>query len=243
MTRMPALFVGHGSPMNAIEDNAFRQAWAAAARAMPTPTAVLCISAHWETSGVAVSSSDRPETIHDFYGFPDELFAVEYPAPGDPDLCATLAALVKSAPVALDPDRGLDHGAWSVLRAMYPDADVPVVQLCLDTRRPAAFHYALGRELAALRERGRPDARQRQRRPQPRDDRLSPPRGLRLGRSVRRGGRKRILARDHAALVAYEALAPRRRSRFRRPSTTCRCSTSWLSRTTTNPQGSSTPIR
>jgi 4,5-DOPA dioxygenase extradiol len=206
MPRMPALFVGHGSPMNAIDDNADRRAWAAAARAIPKPAAVLCVSAHWETAGVAVSASARPETIHDFYGFPDELFAVEYPAPGDPDLCRTIAETVKGAPIALDPDRGLDHGAWSVLCAMYPDADVPVVQLSLDTRRPAAFHYALGLELAPLREQG----------------------VLILGSGNlvhnlgvidfrRRAGydwavrfdqvvRQRILARDHAALVAYEAL-------------------------------------
>ena len=206
MARMPALFVGHGSPMNAIEDNAFRRAWAAAARAIPRPKAVLCVSAHWETGGVAVSGSDRPETIHDFYGFPDALFAVEYPAPGDPALGRTVAATVNGAPVALDADRGLDHGAWSVLCAMYPDADVPVVQLSLDTRRPAAFHYALGRELAPLRDQG----------------------VLVLGSGNivhnlgiidfrRRAGYdwavrfdqalcERILARDHAALVAYETL-------------------------------------
>jgi len=206
MTRMPALFLGHGSPMNAIDDNPFRRAWAAAARAMPRPSAVVCVSAHWENPGVAVSRSDRPETIHDFSGFPDELFAVEYPAPGDPALCETLAALVKSAPVAFDPDRGLDHGAWSVLRSMYPDADVPVVQLSLDTRHLPAFHYALGRELAPLRERGvlilgsgnvvhnlaMIDFRRRA--------------GYDWAARFDETLRKRILAQDHAALVAYESL-------------------------------------
>jgi 4,5-DOPA dioxygenase extradiol len=208
MTRMPALFVGHGSPMNAIEDNAFRRAWTAAARAIPKPRAVLCVSAHWETAGVAVTGSDRPETIHDFFGFPDELFAVEYAAPGDTALCRSVGALVKGAPVALDPDRGLDHGAWSVLCAMYPDADVPVVQLSLDTRRSAAFHYALGRELAPLRD----------------QDVLVLGSGnmvhnLGLIDFRRRGGydwavrfdqalRERILDRDHAALVDFEALDP-----------------------------------
>ncbi len=203
---MPALFVGHGSPMNAIEDNAYRRAWVSAARAIPRPKAVLCVSAHWETAGVAVSGSDRPETIHDFYGFPDELFAVEYPAPGDPVLCERLVPLVKSAPVALDPDRGLDHGAWSVLCAMYPDADVPVVQLSLDRRRPAAFHYALGRELAPLRDQGILvlgsgnmvhnlgviDFRRRA--------------GYDWAVRFDQALRARILARDHAALVAYETL-------------------------------------
>ena len=154
MARMPALFIGHGSPMNAIEDNAYWRSWAAAARALPKPRAVLCVSAHWETAGVAVTASERPETIHDFYGFPKELFAVRYPAPGDPSLCRETAAIGKGAAVELDPERGLDHGAWSVLGAMYPEADVPVVQLSLDTRRPASFHYALGRELAPLREQG-----------------------------------------------------------------------------------------
>lgn len=205
---MPALFVGHGSPMNAIEDNAYRRAWAAAARAIPKPTSILCISAHWETAGPAVSGSQWPETIHDFYGFPDALFSIRYPAPGDPALCRAIAALAKSAPIALDPERGLDHGAWSVLRAMYPDADVPVVQLSLDTRRPAAFHYALGRELSPLRDRGVLvlgsgnmihnlgiiDVRRRDG-----DDWA-----VRLDRTLR----ERILARDHAALVDYPSLDP-----------------------------------
>lgn len=151
---MPALFVGHGSPMNALEDNAFTRGWAAAAHAMPKPAAVLCVSAHWETRGVELTAAELPETIHDFFGFPDELFAKEYPAPGNPELARAVADLVASAPVELDVRRGLDHGAWSVLTAMYPDAHIPVVQLSLDTGRPPAFHYALGRELAPLRDRG-----------------------------------------------------------------------------------------
>ena len=206
MARMPALFIGHGSPMNAIEDNAYRRAWAASARAIARPRAVLCISAHWETAGVAVSGSDRPETIHDFYGFPDELFAVEYPAPGDPALCRAIAALVTGAPIALDPDRGLDHGAWSVLCAMYPNADVPVVQLSLDRRRPAAFHYALGRALAPLRDQGvlilgsgnvvhnlgMIDFGRRE--------------GFEWANRFDEAVRARIQARDHAALVDYGCL-------------------------------------
>jgi 4,5-DOPA dioxygenase extradiol len=151
---MPALFVGHGSPMNAIEDNAFHRSWLELGRQLPRPRAILCVSAHWQTHGTAVSSAAQPATIHDFYGFPRELFAVRYPAPGDPALAARVAALVTGVPVGLDPERGLDHGAWSVLRALYPAADVPVLQLSLDARRPGAWHYALGRELTALRDEG-----------------------------------------------------------------------------------------
>lgn len=150
--RMPALFLGHGSPMNAIEENEFSLGWRAAAARCPKPKAVLCVSAHWETPGVAATASERPETIHDFYGFPQQLFAVQYPAPGDAALAARVVGKVPDA--LLDSIRGLDHGAWSVLRAMYPDAGVPVVQLSLDTQRPGPWHYALARELAGLREEG-----------------------------------------------------------------------------------------
>jgi len=149
---MPALFVGHGSPMNAIEENEFHLGWRAVAARCPKPKAVLCVSAHWETPGAVVTASDLPETIHDFYGFPEALFNVQYPAPGDAALAARIAARLPSA--GLDSMRGLDHGAWSVLRAMYPDADVPVVQLSLDTQQPGPWHYALARGLAGLREEG-----------------------------------------------------------------------------------------
>ena len=151
---LPAVFVGHGSPMNAIEDNEFHRGWAQAARLWPRPRAILCVSAHWETRGTAVSAGRRPETIHDFYGFPKALFDVTYEAPGDPVLAKAVASMIKGAKVALDEDQGLDHGAWSVLRAMYPKADVPVVQLSLDVSRPASFHYGLGAELSPLREQG-----------------------------------------------------------------------------------------
>jgi 4,5-DOPA dioxygenase extradiol len=206
--RMPALFVGHGSPMNAIEESEFRRGWAQAARRMPRPAAVLCVSAHWETRGVRVTAGQRPETIHDFYGFPRELFEVTYPAPGDPDLARRVARLVTSAEVIPDSERGLDHGSWSVLLAMYPQADVPVVQLSLDMTRPAAFHHALGRELAPLRDEGV----------------LVIGSGdivhnLRLADFGHDGGydwalrfdaevRGRILAGDHDSLIAYETLGP-----------------------------------
>jgi 4,5-DOPA dioxygenase extradiol len=151
---MPVLFLGHGSPMNAIEDNAWRRGWGEIARRLPRPKAILCVSAHWETRGARVTASATPETIHDFYGFPKALFDVRYPAPGDPELAARVATLVTSEPVQLDPGRGLDHGAWSVLIAMYPGADVPVVQLGMDTRLPGSHHLALARQLAPLRDEG-----------------------------------------------------------------------------------------
>jgi 4,5-DOPA dioxygenase extradiol len=138
--------------MNAIERNEFHQGWESLARRLPRPQAILCISAHWETQGAQVTAADRPATIHDFYGFPQALFDVRYPAPGDPALAARVAGLVRSETVHLDAERGLDHGAWSVLIAMYPDADIPVVQLGMDTGRPGTHHYALARQLAPLRD-------------------------------------------------------------------------------------------
>lgn len=152
--RLPALFLGHGSPMNAIEDNPWRRAWAQAGQRLPRPRAILCISAHWETRGVAVSASPAPPTIHDFGGFPQALFDVQYPAPGDPALAARVAGLLAPEPVRQDPARGMDHGAWGVLAPMYPQADIPVVQLSLDRTKPNAWHYEAGRRLAPLRDEG-----------------------------------------------------------------------------------------
>lgn len=153
---MPVLFIGHGNPMNAIEDTAFSSAWSAAATAIPRPKAILCVSAHWETEGTFVTSMKSPKTIHDFYGFPDALYQVQYPAPGSPELAERVRQAASSADVKLDDGYswGLDHGAWSVLRRMYPGADIPVVQLSLDRTRPPRFHYELGAELAALRNEG-----------------------------------------------------------------------------------------
>ena len=152
--RMPALFVGHGSPMNALEDNAYTRGWQDAARRIPQPRAIVCVSAHWETRGTYVSGTPTPETIHDFYGFPKALFDVRYPAPGDPALAEQIGQMVKNANVHIDTEWGLDHGAWSVLRIMYPQADIPVLQLSLDTTQPGNFHYTLGKELAPLRDDG-----------------------------------------------------------------------------------------
>ncbi len=151
---MPALFIGHGSPMNTIEDNAFRQSWQRLGPTLPKARAILCISAHWETIGIAITASPAPNTIHDFYGFPKALFDVQYPAPGQPELARQIARLLEPEKVHLDTERGLDHGAWSVLQPMYPAADIAVLQLSLDRTRDAASHYALAKKLQPLREQG-----------------------------------------------------------------------------------------
>jgi len=154
MKRAPVLFVGHGSPMHALADNAFTRALARLGREVGRPKAVLCVSAHWLTEGTRATAMEKPRTIHDFYGFPAELGTIEYPAPGSPAVAA-LAREALGGAVKLDQaDWGLDHGAWAVLRHMYPDAGVPVVQLSVDIARPGAHHLALGRKLAALREKG-----------------------------------------------------------------------------------------
>jgi len=152
--RMPALFIGHGSPMNAIEDNEFSRAWAEVGRSIPKPKAILCISAHWETLGTRVTAMERPRTIHDFHGFPKPLFDMEYPAPGNPALARLIREQVVDMPITLDYEWGLDHGAWSVLCRMFPLADIPVVQLSLDRTKPPAFHYGLGKSLREFRNRG-----------------------------------------------------------------------------------------
>jgi 4,5-DOPA dioxygenase extradiol len=152
---MPVVFLGHGSPMNAIEDNEFRRAWQQLGLRLPKPKSILCVSAHWETRGVYVGGAERPDTIHDFSGFPRAVFDVRYPAPGDPALARRVAELLEpSARAHVDATRGLDHGAWSVLQPMYPDADVPVVQLSLSILQPGAWHYDLARQLDPLRDEG-----------------------------------------------------------------------------------------
>ena len=153
---MPALFIGHGNPMNAIEESIYAAAWREVAATIPRPTAILCVSAHWETEGTFVTAMPQPKTIHDFYGFPDALYQVQYPAPGSPELAGRVSDLVKSTAVRLDDGYswGLDHGAWSVLRRMYPLADIPTMQLSLDRSQHPRFHYDLGSELQALRREG-----------------------------------------------------------------------------------------
>lgn len=151
---LPVFFFGHGSPMNAVEQNEFSKEWARIGNSMMKPNAILCISAHWLTRGTFVTGMEHPKTIHDFGGFPQELFDVQYPAPGSPQLAAEVQQLVQAAQVGLDEDWGLDHGCWSVVKHLYPDADVPVIQLSIDYGKPAAYHYALAKELAALRKKG-----------------------------------------------------------------------------------------
>lgn len=152
--RMPVLFLGHGNPMNAIEENAFTAGFRAMAREIPRPQAILCVSAHWETRGTWVTAMERPRTIHDFSGFPKALYEVQYPAPGSPALAAETKDLLAGTSVGLDQRWGLDHGAWSVVKHLYPEADVPVVQLSLDRDMSAEQHYALARRLAPLRDKG-----------------------------------------------------------------------------------------
>lgn len=149
--KMPVLFVGHGNPMNAIEDNPFTRAWREIGEISPKPRAILCISAHWETWGSAVTAMKQPRTIHDFGGFPQALYAAQYPASGNPKLAERLSQQIKTAQIGLDEDWGLDHGCWSVLKQMFPKADIPVIQLSLDYTQPASYHYSLGKELAFLR--------------------------------------------------------------------------------------------
>jgi 4,5-DOPA dioxygenase extradiol len=151
---MPALFFGHGNPMNAIQSNAYTEAWSAMGKTLPRPRAVVAVSAHWYLPGTAVTAMGAPRTIHDFGGFPEELYRVRYPAPGDARLAKRVQALLAPTPVSLDESWGLDHGTWSVLCHVFPNADVPVIQLCIDETEPPALHYELGRRLAPLREEG-----------------------------------------------------------------------------------------
>ncbi|MBO9639475.1 MAG: 4,5-DOPA dioxygenase extradiol [Siphonobacter aquaeclarae] len=210
--RMPVLFIGHGSPMNGIEDNVFSQNWHDLGKELPRPTAVLVISAHWLTNGTHVTAMDHPQTIHDFRGFPRELFEVEYPAPGDPALARETKSLIHSTNVGLDHDWGLDHGTWTVVRHMYPEATIPVLQLSIDYGKPASYHYALAKELEVLRKKGvliigsgnmvhnlRMVAW----------DRLQEPEfGFDWANEINEAFKKHITQHEHQALIEYERLGP-----------------------------------
>ncbi|UIL53048.1 MULTISPECIES: 4,5-DOPA dioxygenase extradiol [Pantoea] len=153
-SRMPALFLGHGSPMNALEENRYTTAWRQAGDSLPRPRAIIAVSAHWYTTGTAVTAMAQPRTLHDFGGFPQALFDTRYPAPGSPELAEQLVRQLAPIPVRLDHEWGFDHGSWGVLIKMYPQADIPVVQLSIDSTKPPAWHYELGQKMAALRDEG-----------------------------------------------------------------------------------------
>ena len=152
--RMPVLFLGHGSPMNAIEDNEFVRQFQSIGRSLPTPKTIICISAHWFTRGTYVTAMKRPQTIHDFGGFPEKLFKFQYPVNGSPELAAQTKDILQPMQVSLDQDWGLDHGAWSVLTHLYPKGDVPVIQLSIDYTQSTVFHFELAQKLSALRDKG-----------------------------------------------------------------------------------------
>lgn len=152
--KMPVLFLGHGSPMNAIEENEFVTGFRKIASEITVPTAILCVSAHWETKGTFVTAMEKPRTIHDFGGFPEELFAVQYPAPGSPDLAKLTQQTVKKTNIQSDLSWGLDHGAWSVVKHLFPKADIPIIQMSIDYTQKPEYHYELANQLASLRKKG-----------------------------------------------------------------------------------------
>lgn len=210
--RLPVLFIGHGTPMNAIEDNAFSRSWRQLGREIPKPKAILCVSAHWLTRDSQVTAMECPPTLHDFGGFPEELFKVEYPAPGSPALARDIAGENPAVKIGLNQDWGLDHGTWSVVRHMYPEAKIPVLQLSIDYPKGGQFHYDLGRQLAALRTKGfliigsgnmvhnlRMIA----------FDRIGEPDyGFDWAHEMNAVFKKHIIAGDHSALIQYEKLGP-----------------------------------
>lgn len=154
INKMPSIFVGHGNPMNTLENNPYTKGWTKLGSEIPHPKAILSVSAHWYLPETSVTSMTNPKTIHDFGGFPDELYRVSYPAPGDPALASRIQNLLAPIPIKPDQDWGLDHGTWSVLCHMFPKADIPVVQLSIDKRRPASFHFEIGSLLSPLRDEG-----------------------------------------------------------------------------------------
>ncbi|HVZ40505.1 MAG TPA: 4,5-DOPA dioxygenase extradiol [Candidatus Kapabacteria bacterium] len=206
---MPVLFVGHGSPMNGIEENMFSRRWHALAQELPRPRGVLVISAHWLTRGTYVTAMEKPRTIHDFGGFPQELFDVQYPAPGDPQLAQDTKALIAKTSVGLDHEWGLDHGAWSVVKQIYPEADIPVLQLSIDYNRPAQYHYDLAKDLAALRRRGiliiGSGNIVHNLRMISFDHIDDPGYGFDWALEINEAMKKKMAARDHAALIDYDS--------------------------------------
>ena len=205
---LPALFIGHGSPLQAIEPSRYTAAWEQLGRSLPRPESIVVISAHWYTRGTAVTAMARPRTIHDFYGFPAPMYAIEYPAAGDQQLAERVAALAAPALVHADHEWGLDHGTWSVLRYLYPAADIPVIQLSIDAQLPPRAHYELGARLADLRDRGVlllgsgnvvHDLRALQ------PDAAAP---LPWAQTFNEQVRDALQQRDHAALIDYAALGP-----------------------------------
>jgi 4,5-DOPA dioxygenase extradiol len=204
--RMPALFIGHGSPMAAFEDNKFTRSWAQLGQQLPRPRAILCVSAHWYTEGTGVTAMAQPKTIHDFYGFPEPLYQYHYRAAGDPQLAQQVAAMLTPTTVIQDQQWGFDHGSWTVLKHMYPQADIPVLQLSIDGSQPAAWHYALGQQLAVLRNQGvlllgSGNVVHNLRRLQ-RDDAAQYPWAVDFNQRVRMA----IEQHDHAALIDYQHL-------------------------------------
>ena len=225
---LPAIFFGHGNPMNAVLKNGYTEGWRRIGEETARPKAILSISAHWFVPQTGVTVSTAPRTIHDFGGFPPELYRVRYPAPGDPRLARRVQEMLAPLPVVLDDSWGLDHGTWSVLAHVYPAADIPVVQLSIDETQPPAFHFEIGRKLAPLAGRGRPDRRQRQPRAQPPRLRL----GRAYARAVRLGDPLRNESEGPVCSPAKRGRSSTTRpsggrpcSRSRRRTTTCRCST------------------
>lgn len=206
----PVFFIGHGSPMNGIEQNVFSRKWQEIGKNIDLPCAVLVISAHWLTKGTFVTAMSEPKTIHDFGGFPQELFDVQYPAPGSPFLAEETAKLFRSTDVGLDHDWGLDHGTWTVVRHMFPDANVPVLQLSIDYNKPAAYHYQLAKELYNLRKRGvliiGSGNMIHNLRMVDWNNLKEPGFGYDWAISLNETFKKKILSKDHQSLINYESL-------------------------------------
>lgn len=208
-TLMPVLFIGHGSPMNGIEHNAFSAYWARLAKELPTPKAVLVVSAHWLTRGTKITAMEAPRTIHDFGGFPKELFAVQYPAPGSTALAKETTEIIKSTHVELDHDWGLDHGAWTIIRHMYPEATIPVLQLSIDYTKGPRYHYELAKELYALRKKGvliMGSGNMVHNLGMVAWDKLDSPFGFDWAVEMNEVFKSKILGGDHQPLMNYEAL-------------------------------------